>query len=58
MSKDNNVKEVNENSFWYKYKNDKKYNAKVQLIIYFRLLIKAEVQCTKPLVGWMIILIN
>lgn len=35
MSKKNNEqKEINKDSFFYKYKNDKKYNAKVQLIGY------------------------
>ena len=51
MSKDNNVKEVNENSFWYKYKNDKKYNAKVQLIIYFAFIVIVVVYVSVSRVG-------
>ena len=51
MSKNNNVKEVNENSFWYKYKNDKKYNAKVQLIIYFAFIVIVVVYVSVSRVG-------
>ena len=48
---DDNEKNVKKESFWYKYKNDKKYNAKIQLVVYALFIIIVVVYVNTSHVG-------